>query len=69
MKQVFLDEKGNYVYGDEEKLYTKTVYADGVIDWTLNADVDFGSVRVEFLHNADDISTESSILIGYFKNS
>lgn len=57
-----VDEKGNYVYGDEEKLYTKTVYADGVIDWTLNADVDFGSVRVEFLHDADKISNGTHLL-------
>ena len=51
-----IDAKGNYVTGDEELLLSKTAYADGTFDWTLGADVDFGSVRIEFLHDADKIS-------------
>ena len=58
-----VDENGNYVYGDEEKLFTKTAYADGTIDWTLGADVDFGSVRIEFLHDAEKIDN-GKVLFG-----
>jgi hypothetical protein len=45
---VDMDENGNYIYGNEELLKSQTSNAVGDIGWTLDADVDLGSVWIEF---------------------
>lgn len=58
-----MDENGKFTYGNEELLIEKTAYADGPFNCTLDADVDFGSVRVEFTHKAADYNIDNNTTV------